>query len=187
MPRKRFSALEISKKVIAERVREGDICIDATMGRGNDTLFLCRLAGKSGRVIAFDIQEDAIESTKALLADNGESAELHLMSHTEMDKFAEEGSVACITFNLGWLPKGDHTIHTNADSSIAAIEKSLRLIKKGGVISVIIYYGRDTGYEEKAQVLDHLRSIDSDEYSVVIAEFANRPNDPPIPCFIFRE
>jgi len=92
-----------------------------------------------------------------------------------------------VTFNLGWLPKGDHSVHTNADTSIEAISKAMRLIKPGGVISVIIYYGRDTGYEEKARVMEYLKSIDSDEYSVIIAEFANRPNDPPIPCFIFRE
>ncbi len=185
--RKRFSALEISKKVIAERVHEGDICIDATMGRGNDTAYLCSLAGPSGRVTAFDIQPDALESTKELLDSKGYNADLHQLSHTEMDKYADEGTVSCVTFNLGWLPKGDHSIHTNADTSIEAIEKAMRLIKQGGVISVIIYYGRDTGYEEKERVLEFLKNIDSDEYSVIIAEFANRPNDPPIPCFIFRE
>ena len=67
--RKTFNALDISKRVISERVSEGDICIDATAGRGNDTAFLCELAGKSGRVIAFDIQSDAIESTKQLLSE----------------------------------------------------------------------------------------------------------------------
>ncbi|MBQ5310524.1 MAG: class I SAM-dependent methyltransferase [Oscillospiraceae bacterium] len=184
--RKRFSALEISRKVIAERVKEGDTCIDATMGRGNDTAYLCSLTG-GGRVIAFDIQPEAIESTKELLDSKGYTAELHLESHTMMDRYTGDNTAACVTFNLGWLPKGDHSIHTNADTSIEAISKAMRLIKPGGVISVIIYYGRDTGYEEKERVIEFLKNIDSDEYSVIIAEFANRPNDPPIPCFIFRE
>ena len=30
---------------ISEHVKEGDLCIDATMGNGNDTLLLSRLCG----------------------------------------------------------------------------------------------------------------------------------------------
>ena len=55
--RKTFNALDISRKVIASRIHEGDICIDATAGRGNDTAYLCGLAGESGKVIAFDIYQ----------------------------------------------------------------------------------------------------------------------------------
>ena len=47
--RKTFNALDISRKVIASRVHEGDICIDATAGRGNDTAYLSELAGESGK------------------------------------------------------------------------------------------------------------------------------------------
>ena len=112
--RKTFNALDISKSVIAKKVCEGDICIDATAGRGNDTAYLCDLIGKSGKVIAFDIQKDAIESTRQLLSEKGYSdrAELVLGSHTNMDKYAEEGTVSCITFNFGWLPGGSHDIFT---------------------------------------------------------------------------
>lgn len=187
--RKKFSALEISKRVIAERVKEGDLCIDATAGRGNDTAFLCELAGESGRVIAFDIQEDAINSTRELLLSKGlsERAELILESHTNMDKYAESGSVSCITFNFGWLPGGCHQIHTLKDTSIEAVKKALGLIRPGGLISMILYYGRDTGFEEKDALLEFVKTIDSNEYSVITAEFSNRPNCPPIPIFIFRE
>jgi len=125
--RKTFSALDISKRIICERVKEGDICIDATAGRGNDTALLCTLAGESGRVTAFDIQQSAIDSTAALLAQKGlsERAELVLGSHTQMDKYADEGTVSCITFNFGWLPGGDHSIHTEKESSIEALKKAL--------------------------------------------------------------
>ena len=40
-PRKHFSALNIIHKIIRERVQPGDLCIDATAGRGNDA-FPCR-------------------------------------------------------------------------------------------------------------------------------------------------
>lgn len=66
-PRKHFSALNIIHRIIEEKVQPGDICIDATAGRGNDTLFLAKLVGETGHVTAFDIQQDAVDSTRALL------------------------------------------------------------------------------------------------------------------------
>ena len=45
---------------IRQQVMPGDICIDATMGKGGDTAFLCRLAGENGHVLAFDVQEKAL-------------------------------------------------------------------------------------------------------------------------------
>ena len=50
--------------------REGNY-IDATMGNGNDTLFLCELAGEAGHVLAFDIQEEAVRATSDLLKSQG--------------------------------------------------------------------------------------------------------------------
>lgn len=187
--RKSFSALDIIKRAISENVREGDICIDATAGRGNDTLFMASLVGDSGHVTAFDIQPEAVESTMALLEGAGLShrADVRLQSHAEMDSLFEEGTVSCITFNFGWLPKGDHTISTKKESSLEAIEKGLRLLKKDGIMTLIIYYGRDTGFEEKDAILDYLPTIDSGKYTVLEMPFVNRPNCPPIPIIIFRD
>lgn len=55
--------------------KSGGIYIDATMGNGNDTLFLCRMAGRTGYVKAFDIQRQALEATEKLLQENGVSTE----------------------------------------------------------------------------------------------------------------
>ncbi|MGN1415701.1 MAG: class I SAM-dependent methyltransferase, partial [Oscillospiraceae bacterium] len=187
--RKSFSALDIIKRAISENVREGDICIDATAGRGNDTLFMAALVGDSGHVTAFDIQPEAVESTKALLEGAGLShrADVRLQSHAQMDTLFEEGTVSCITFNFGWLPKGDHSISTKKESSLEAIEKGLRLLKKDGIMTLIIYYGRDTGFEEKDAILEYLPMIDSEKYTVLEMPFVNRPNCPPIPIIIFRD
>ncbi len=187
--RKSFSALDIIKRVIAENVREGDICIDATAGRGNDTLFMAQLVGESGHVTAFDIQQDAVDSTKKLLEENGVShrADVLLKSHSEMDALFDEGSVSCITFNFGWLPKGDHSVSTKKETSIEAIEKGLRLLKKDGIMTLIIYYGRDTGFEERDAILEYLPTIDSEKYTVLEMPFVNRPNCPPIPIIIMRD
>ena len=186
---KSFSALDIINRVIDESVHEGDICIDATAGRGNDTLHLCRLVGDSGRVAAFDIQQDAVDSTGELLEKHGMShrADIYLRSHSEMDEMFEENSVSFITFNFGWLPKGDHNIFTQKETSIAAIEKGLKLLKNGGIMSLIIYYGRETGFEERDALLEYLPTIDSRMYTVVEMPFVNRPNCPPIPIIIIKD
>ncbi len=187
--RKSFSALDIIKRVISENVREGDICIDATAGRGNDTLFMAQLVGESGHVTAFDIQQDAVDSTKKLLEENGVAhrADVLLKSHSEMDALFDEDSVSCITFNFGWLPKGDHSVSTKKETSIEAIEKGLRLLKKDGIMTLIIYYGRDTGFEERDAILEYLPTIDSEKYTVLEMPFVNRPNCPPIPIIIMRD
>ncbi len=188
-PRKHFSALNIIQKLIIERVKPGDICIDATAGRGNDTLFLAKLVGDTGHVTAFDIQQDAVDSTRRLLEENGMShrADVYLKSHSEMDEFADDGTVSCITFNFGWLPKGDHNIFTNKSTSIPAIEKGLKLLKSGGMMTLIIYYGRETGFEERDALLEYLPTIDSSRYTVIEMPFVNRPNCPPIPIVILKD
>lgn len=184
-----FSALDIINRVIDENVCEGDLCIDATAGRGNDTLHLCRLVGDSGHVTAFDIQPDAVESTESLLKANGLShrADVLLKSHSEMDSLFENESVSLITFNFGWLPKGDHNIFTKKETSIEAIEKGLKLLKNGGIMTLIIYYGRETGFEERDALLEYLPTLDNRKYTVIEMPFVNRPNCPPIPIVIIKD
>lgn len=184
-----FSALDIIKKILDEHVQEGDICIDATAGRGHDTLHLCRLVGDSGHVTAFDIQQDAVDSTKNLLDKNGFShrADVLLRSHSEMDELFEEETVSAITFNFGWLPRGDHNIFTKKETSIPAIEKGLRLLKNGGIMTLILYYGRETGFEERDALLEFLPTLDCTKYTVIEMPFVNRPNCPPIPILIIKD
>lgn len=150
---------------------------------------MAQLVGESGHVTAFDIQQDAVDSTKKLLEENGVShrADVLLKSHSEMDALFDEGSVSCITFNFGWLPKGDHSVSTKKETSIEAIEKGLRLLKKDGIMTLIIYYGRDTGFEERDAILEYLPTIDSEKYTVLEMPFVNRPNCPPIPIIIMRD
>ena len=41
----------------------GETVVDATAGNGNDTQFLAELVGENGHVLAFDIQQAALDST----------------------------------------------------------------------------------------------------------------------------
>lgn len=180
--------LDIAHEFIKNNVSEGDVCIDATAGNGGDTELLCRLVGDTGKVIAFDVQPQAIESTRKRLDDAGLSAraQLNLVSHGEMDHFADPSSVKCIVFNLGWLPGGDHNIHTEAASTIEAVEKGLELLCDGGVMCISVYYGKETGFEERDALLEYLQNIDSRLYTVVVCSFHNRRNCPPFPVLITK-
>ena len=185
---RKYQITEWCLRFIREHVKEGDICIDATAGNGNDTLVLCNLVGESGKVIAFDIQEEAIANTKKRLEANGvyERAELHLESHVNMKNYAEENSVSCIVFNFGYLPGGDHNLATRKESSIEAIYEGLRLLKKGGMISLCIYSGGDSGFEERDAILEELKQLDGKKYLVIVSQYFNRPNNPPIPAMIIK-
>ena len=173
---------------LEDHVQLGDICIDATMGNGNDTALLSKLAGEKGRVIAFDIQQMALDNTREKMVKEGcpENYELVLDSHVTMAEYAKENTVSCITFNLGYLPGGDHAKATKGESSIRAIETGLALLKKKGLMTVCIYSGGDSGFEEKDAVLEYLKALDSKKYLVIVSEYANRPNNPPIPVLIVK-
>ena len=179
---------ELCHHFIQSHISEGSLCIDATAGNGNDTAFLCKLCGESGHVLAFDIQKHAILNTVKRLNNEGlvNRAEVILDSHCNMHKYAEAESVDCIIFNFGYLPCGDHSISTKADTSIRAIETGLTLLKKGGLMSLCIYSGGDTGFEERDAILDYVKVLDAKKYAVLRMDYYNRPNNPPIPVMIIK-
>lgn len=173
---------------IQQMIKEPLLCIDATAGTGKDTVFLAKLVGERGRVISMDIQEMAIEQTKKRLLKERLSnrAEVVLDSHVHMDKYAKKDRVSLIMFNLGYLPGGDHSLSTKADTTIEALEKGLNLLHEGGMISLLIYSGGDSGFEEKNQVLAWLRELPDDKYTVLVEAFYNKPNNPPLPVYILK-
>ena len=182
----RLNTLGIAHKIIAEQVKPGDFCIDATAGRGHDTAFLCELVGKAGKVIAFDIQQAAVDSTRALLAEKGlaDIAQVYLDSHSNMDQYAQENSVDCITFNFGYLPGGDHGVFTTPGVSVPAMRTALELLRPGGVMTVCVYYGGPQGMAEKDAVLAFLTGLPPEGYRVSVRDFSGRPGCPPIPVCI---
>lgn len=173
---------------IRNQVQDGDLCIDATMGNGNDTLLLSRLCGSTGKVLAFDIQEQALNATRERLdtANAPDNYTLLLESHANMAQYAEPGSVNCIVFNFGYLPGGNHALATRGETSVQALSQALILLKKGGMISLCIYSGGDSGFEERDQILAWLKQLDSHKYLVIKSEYYNRPNHPPIPVLVIK-
>ena len=80
------NALKLCHAFWRARLRTGMTCVDATAGRGRDAEVLCRLIGEEGHLFAFDIQPEAVESTRERLTDAGlmERATLICASHSRM-------------------------------------------------------------------------------------------------------
>ena len=182
-----LNTLSMVHEFLTRQIRPGSFCIDATAGKGRDTALLCRLTGETGRVLAFDVQEDAIRQTRELLAKEGLQAEVILDSHANMARYAAENTVDAIVFNFGRLPGGDPHIFTHADTSVAAIEAGLTLLRPGGVTAIALYSGKENGYGERDAILRYLETLDDRRFSVLSCAWSNRRGDPPMPIFIWKE
>lgn len=183
-----FNTLGIAHKFMRERLKPGDFAVDATAGRGGDTLFLCETVLPGGRVVAFDIQEAAVRQTRDRIAGHGiTGAEVILDSHCEMGRYIPQETAHGMMFNFGWLPGGDHNIFTRPETSVRAVELGLSLLRSGGAMSLCIYYGRENGFAERDALLCLLRGLDPQKYTVLLTEFCNRPNNPPLFAGIIKD
>ncbi len=173
------NALKLSHEHMKANIKESETAVDATAGRGRDTLLLSTLVGEAGHVYAFDIQKDAIDSTKALLSENGRTnVTLINESHHLLNDFVKEAKA--VVFNLGFLPGGDHNIYSHPETSLKAIDAALSVITDDGFVSICSYYGGDTGFEERDALLSYLENLDPQKYTVMLQSFHNRKNCPPL-------
>lgn len=175
------NSLSLCKEYLSKVIREGDTVVDATCGNGYDTLFLRQKVGESGKVYGFDIQQIALDNTLKLLEENGVSDKvyLNLDSHSEMDKYIKE-KIKAVVFNLGYLPKGNHSIMTTPETTIVAIEKAFDLLDDDGIIAVIIYHGGDSGFHERDELIKYFERLNNKKFSVLMHNFINQINYPPI-------
>lgn len=100
--------------VLKGKINKNDVVIDATMGNGNDTVFLAELVGPGGSVFAFDIQQIAVDRTLKKLVDNGlDDHNIRLINdgHENIESYST-GAIDAAMFNLGYLPQGDRSIIT---------------------------------------------------------------------------
>lgn len=162
-------------RTLRQTLHPGDTAVDATAGNGHDTLSMAELVGNMGKVIAIDLQADAIEATKARLRTAGQIDQCKLIrgDHaTVLERLAIEraSSVAAITFNLGYLPGGDKRITTSPDTTHRALEASKALLWKGGLLLVTAYRGHAGGMEEAREVEAWMRTLPDTAWQVAARE-----------------
>ena len=185
-----LTAVKFVQDFLAARLRAPKLCIDATCGNGGDTAFLCQLTAPDGKVLGFDIQPEAIASTRTRLEKAGVPAaqyELHCASHADLLQYVQPGTADAVMFNFGWLPGADHAVFSTAQSSIPALEAALAAVRPGGVVSAILYSGQVIGTDEKQAVLAWLRALPLKDFTVLVCDFANWAQTAPLPCFILKK
>ncbi len=194
-------ALAMCEKYISE----DGLAVDCTCGNGNDTLWLAK---HCKRVIAFDVQETAINATRFLLKSEGiKSFDLNkeispaciseLMrdgvylvndSHEHLTDYLEDGDEPCvIVFNLGFLPGGDKALTTNVISSLTAIERSLDCLAVDGLLSITMYPGHSEGRKEQEAVLAWAKTLDAGRYHCVFANMLNQSDRAPQVLWITKK
>ena len=170
--------LPFSKSLLEKIVSAGETVIDATAGNGYDTLFLAKLVGESGKVFSFDVQQEAIDSTKAKLEEAKlENVSLILDGHQHVLNYVTEEISAAI-FNLGYLPGSDQSITTTGETTWKAVTDMLSLLKKNGLIILVIYHGHEEAKVERHFLEDCLATLDSGTTQVLQYQFVNRPTAP---------
>ena len=181
MPNDFRSARFWAKELIENAMFEGARAIDATMGNGHDTQWLCELAGENGHVDAFDVQQDAVERTCARLTDAGLDgrASLYCIGHEKMGVVVHEAADA-IVFNLGWLPGAEHGVTTLTQTTLQAVNAALELLKEDGVMTVCIYPGHAEGTREKHALIEWAQQLDERSYDAMLKSYLNQSNDPPL-------
>ncbi len=149
---------ERAQKLATEILRPGDVAVDGTAGKGRDTACLAQAVGPTGHVHAFDIQPEAIASTRNLLEAAGLSdrVSLHLRSHADLTEVltpAQHGKIGVAIFNLGYLPGGDASIITRPASTDRALRLAFDHLRPGGRLICVAYTGHPGGPEESDIVL----------------------------------
>lgn len=168
--------LHFAHRFLEEVLDENAVAVDATMGNGNDTVFL---AQRAGQVYAFDIQEQALTKTKERLATAGATnAQLILAGHEEVDAYVTEAIRAAV-FNLGYLPSADKSVITQPATTLIALEKILDRLEVGGRVAIMIYYGHEGGAMEKDAVLAFVKELDQTIFTAMLYQPLNQINTPP--------
>lgn len=203
------STTELALHIARPYIREGKAVVDATCGNGHDTVALAKavfpdygdgIAASENnqecpttpRLVAFDIQQRAIDATASLLTEAGFGSQLNAGSirlirdsHENMEDYVNEACL--IMFNLGYLPGGDKEITTCTETTMKAIQRASGLLIKGGLLSVTMYSGHREGAKEKAELLAFAKGLDSKMYHVAYVNMLNQPNCPPELLLITRK
>lgn len=176
----------LHKHFILEHLGEGDVAVDFTMGNGNDTLFLSKAVGECGRVYAFDIQEEALASTRDRLIREGapENYTLICASHHRVREFVKEPIKAGM-FNLGYLPRsGRKAVTTLRETTMLAVQAAIELLSPDGVLIVAIYPGHEEGALEGDMLREYFSGLS--RFRICASEFRIL-NSPASPYFFLIE
>jgi SAM-dependent methyltransferase len=145
-------------------LRPGSWAIDATAGNGHDTVFIAQAVSPGGHVFAFDIQNTALRATARRLESAGllDTATLICADHARLPEHlpcSAKGRIGLVSFNLGYLPTGDHSRTTRPETTLPALQAALGLLAPQGALSIMAYRGHPGGMQEAEAVEDFMTNL----------------------------
>lgn len=175
------SAVAVAHHLIGQALPKARIVVDATTGNGKDTLFLAEKSPENAIIYAFDIQRQALESTEELLSRHGLNHKVKyiLDSHANLREHITQ-PIDIVMFNLGYLPGGNHSITTQAESTILALKQCAELMSVGGLMTVTAYPGHSEGFRENSFVEEFIGSLQQPNYAAACWKMINQKNQPPL-------
>lgn len=175
-----FSIVGRVHTILAAAICPGDTVVDATAGRGNDTLFLGQLVGPRGKVWAFDRQAEACDVTKEKLAQQQMGwVEVVCDDHSKLASYIQTPIKAGV-FNLGYLPGANHQIITKGETTLAALQAMMELLLPEGVIILVCYLGHAGGKSEYDMIYASLGTLPATDWCVEEYHFINKQLAPRI-------
>lgn len=179
------SAVRWAQLILEDRLRPGDVVLDATAGNGHDTVFLARRVGPEGHVYAMDVQAEAMQETGRRLAEAGIPDRCVTLCHAGHETMARwvtsdhAGRLSAVMFNLGYLPGSDKTVITQTETTLQAVNAALALLRPGGLLTVAVYPGHDGGAQEQRALAEWGSTLAPKHYEVQHIRPVNRHAAPP--------
>ncbi|MBS0622932.1 MAG: methyltransferase domain-containing protein [Verrucomicrobia bacterium] len=160
--------LDLAHSLWHQLLKGGETVIDATCGNGADTRLLARLVGPEGKVIACDLQEEAIASTKKEV-ENCPWVIFKLGCHSTLNEPCH-----LAVFNLGYLPGGDKTLTTRVATTLTSVQQLSSMLLPGGCLSITCYSGHKEGALEEEALLEWGKALSRDTWSCSHMRWLNR-------------
>ena len=82
-------------------------------------------------------------------------------------------------FNLGYLPGSDGTLTTTPSTTLPALDAARRLLRPGGVMTIVVYTGHEGGRAEADAVDRWAAALPQARFQALSYRFVNQQNDPP--------
>ena len=160
------SLTALAQQSVGAVLEPGALAIDATVGNGHDTLFLATRVAPSGRVAGFDIQPQALQTTRTRLEQDGlaDRVTLYPCGHQFMfDRVPADwrGRVSAVMFNLGYLPGADKRLVTRTVTTLPALRQALAVLRRGGLLSLMVYRGHAGADEEACAIAEWVSGLDA--------------------------
>ncbi len=171
--------LTLHKQFLTPHIKQGDTVADFTMGNGHDTLWLSNAVGEKGHVYAFDIQQQALDSTAKLLSEEGEFENYTLIKDSHANALLHiPEKIKAGVFNLGYLPGGDKSVTTLHESTLKAVDAAIELLAPDGIILIAVYPGHDEGTIEGNLLYEKLKEISRFKLCISQFKIINSPTSP---------